>query len=152
MQKIKKKRANKKNDSGLINNTMPFLEEISVKSSSITKTNKEESKKRGRIIGVRVSQGEYHEIQKMAETEGLSVASYIRQVVLAVEETQRTLKPSFDRVLLAQTLEQSGKIESHLNLIAMRLAKGKGVGLERLCAALDDLTILKNKMLDVLKN
>ena len=110
-----------------------------------------EKRERGLIIGVRVNPEEKSIIEDAAGIAGLSLASYIRGLVLEAPQTKKTRKPSLDRVALAQVLAQVGKIGSNLNQIARRLNQGKGVGLERLGAALDEVAAIKTAILEALK-
>jgi len=110
-----------------------------------------ENRERQPIIGFRVTPKERAEIEEAAEAEGLSMGSFIREKILTeAQETMRTRKPSFDRVLLAQCVAQVGKVGANLNQIAKRLNQEKGVGLERISAALDDVAAIKTELLKAL--
>ncbi len=110
-----------------------------------------EKRERGLMIGVRVNPEERAEIENAASAAGLSLASYMRELVLNAPQTKKPRKPSIERAALAQILAQVGKIGSNINQIARRLNQGKGVGLERLGAALDDVAEIKNAIIEALK-
>ena len=129
----------------------PPTETPKKKKAVIVKKPRSEKRERGQIIGVRVSPAEYEAIATAADVAGLSLASYIRGLVLESPETQKTRKPSFDRVLLAQLIAQVGKIGSNLNQIARRLNQGKGVGFERIGGALDEVAAISAAALEALK-
>jgi hypothetical protein len=117
------------------------------KQGEIGKAHGSETRKKSGLIGFRVDPLERDEIEQAAEGAGLTVGSYIRDIVLEKARTQKTRRPSFDRVLLSQLLGQLGKVGSNLNQIAKRLNEGKGVGADRITAACDDFLILKEELL-----
>lgn len=115
------------------------------------KTSGSETRERGGMVAFRVSPAERVEIEEAASAAGLSLASYVRGLVLDAPQTKKTRKPSIDRAALAQILAHVGKIGSNINQIARRLNQGKGVGFERLGAVLDEVAEIKAAILEALK-
>ncbi len=111
-----------------------------------------ESRIRGGMIGVRVSPEEREEIEKQAADMGLSMASYIREMVLTSPQTKKTRKPSIELSKLAQILGQLGKVKASLDQIARRTNEDKGVGLERVGKALDEVSEMKKLIVEALKD
>ena len=110
-----------------------------------------ETRKKYRMIGIRVDETERAEIDAKAEAAGLKVASYCRDILLSSPTTRRVKKPSIDDVLLSRTLAELGKIGANLNQIAHRLNEGKGVGPERIANALKELSLLRESILKALR-
>ena len=104
------------------------------------------------MLGVRVSPEERAEIEDAAAAMGVTVASYIRDCVLTSPQTKKTRKPSIERAKLAQVLGQLGKVKTSLDQIARRTNEDKGVGLERVGKALDDVAEIKKMIVAALKD
>lgn len=103
-----------------------------------------------RPIQIRVTPAERLEFESLAAQMGLSVPSFIRAMILTDPEIKATRRPTLDRVLMADLLGKLGKLGNNINQIAHRLNEGRGVGSNRMAAALDDFAELKNKVLEAL--
>lgn len=86
-----------------------------------------EQRERGERITFRCTAAEAEAIRAAAERAGLTVGSYVRSRVLAAPTTRAVRTPQADRVVLAQTLGQLGKVGSNLNQIAYHLNRGDGL-------------------------
>jgi hypothetical protein len=115
------------------------------------KKSKSETRKKGKIIGVRVDPVELAEIQAKAESAGLTVASFIRINTLENVITETRTAPSLDRILLSQLLGQLGKIGSNINQIARRMNEGGSVGADRVTAACDEFSVLRDELIKAIR-
>lgn len=115
------------------------------------KKTKSEVRKKGKIIAVRVAEVEFAEIQTKAENAGLTVASFIRETVLKKAVTESRAVPSLEKVILSQLLGQLGKVGSNINQIARRLNEGGSVGAERITAACDEFSTLRDELIKAIR-
>ena len=111
-----------------------------------------ETRQKSGMLGLRVSPEERSEIEDAAAAMEVSIASYIRDCVLTSPQTKKTRKPSIERAKLAHILGQLGKVKVSLDQIARRTNEDKGVGLERVGKALDEVSEMKKLIVEALKD
>lgn len=112
-----------------------------------------EARQKSKVIGVRVYELEKFEIEERANAAGLSVPSFIRQVVLEEIAITRKRKgpPPLDVKLLGSAVGQLGKIGNNLNQIAKRMNEGGGVGLDRIFTTLEQLNLTMQDLIQAIK-
>ena len=84
-----------------------------------------ERRKRRRRLVIRLADGEWDEIVRRAEAEGVSLASYGRTRIVAKTETRGVRRPPADRALLAQTLAHLGRVGGNLHQLVKHLNYGE---------------------------
>lgn len=94
-----------------------------------------QTRKRAKVLQVRLSPEEVAPIAAAAQVAGLSLSGYARQVLLG-QPTPRTQRaaPSADVQALARLLGQLGKVGSNLNQLAKLVHHGQPVELAQTLA------------------
>ena len=110
-----------------------------------------ETRDKTKVMGFRADPIEQAEIENDATREGLTVSSYIRDTVLKRARTGARRKPLADVMLLTRTLAELGKVGSNLNQIARRINEGGSAGINRINSVLDDVLILKEEIISLLR-
>ena len=95
-----------------------------------------ETRQRGSIISVRVSDTERAELENAAERAGLTLGSYFRQCALTAPKTRAVRRPPIEQKLLAQLLGQLGRVGGNIHQIVKGMNFGEGVMHDELRAAL----------------
>lgn len=95
-----------------------------------------ETRRKGRVLSIRVSDGERQEVEAFAEREGLTVASYIRSKSLATPTTRAMRRPPVEVITLSTLQASLNKIGSNLNQIAKRMNSGEMIAQSHIQAAL----------------
>lgn len=112
-----------------------------------------ENREKSKVIGVRVNELEFIELNMKAEDARLSVPAFIRQMLLDEVLTKpRKAPPSLDKKLLSMLLGQLGKVGSNINQIAKRLNEGGSVAAERVTGSIDDFETLRDEIFKALKS
>jgi len=83
-----------------------------------------ERRKKGRIVPFRVSETEYAELDALAEREGVTIGTYVRERVLKAPTTRPIRRPVVEVQLLTSLLGQLHKIGSNINQTARRVNMG----------------------------
>ncbi len=105
-------------------------------------------------VDIRLNTVEQKGLAGKAAADGLSMSDYIRVTVLNSKPVQKKINP--ERAALISGLGQLGKIGSNLNQIAAELHRERitlqdsQVSGERITAALDDLKLLSDHLLNIL--
>ena len=109
-----------------------------------------EKRQRGGQIAFRVTEEERAKIEAAADAAELTVGSFIRAKILKKSVTKATHRPSLDREILARALGMLGKVGSNVNQIAKHLNSGGHVPNAEIIKALNDVAILKEKILQAI--
>ena len=93
-----------------------------------------ETRQKGRVITVRVSEGDYQAINENASGAGLTVGTYIRDCVLQAPQTARRRRPLADVAALSTLHAQMRRVGGNLN----QIARGVNTGEEKAVTDLPD--------------
>ena len=83
-----------------------------------------ESRQKGQMLSVRVSEAEQQEIEELAGREGLTVGSYIRSRALTHPTTRAIRRPVVEVQVLTKLLAELGRVGGNINQIARRVNSG----------------------------
>lgn len=97
-----------------------------------------ETRQRGSVVSVRMSQEERREMEEQAEQAGLTLGSYVRMCCLTAPKTRAVRRPPVEKKLLAQLLGQLGKVGGNVHQITKRLNFNDPVANDEIYAALAD--------------
>jgi hypothetical protein len=106
-------------------------------------TSGSETRQRQKSLRVRLTDAERAALDEAAERAGLSLASYARQVLLAVPPPRQARRPPVERVELARLNAHIGKIGSNLNQLAHAGNVGAAVDGVALAAELGELALVR---------
>jgi hypothetical protein len=68
-----------------------------------------ESRQKGRVLSIRVSEAEQQEVEALAEREGLTVGSYVRSRTLIHPTTRAVRRPVVEVQVLTKLLAELGR-------------------------------------------
>lgn len=105
-----------------------------------------ETRQKGRIITLRVSDTDYAAINESASGAGLTVGTYIRDCVLKAPQTARRRRPLADVAALSALHAQMRRIGGNLNQIARGVNSGEERAAADLPQALSELQQLMRRM------
>lgn len=110
------------------------------------------SEKRARTIhlGVRLTPEERAQIERAAESSGLSTGSYARLVLLGTPGPRQVRRPQVDRAELGRLLGEIGRVGNNLNQIAHRMNTGVPTDRPALLVILASLVDVRNAILQAL--
>jgi hypothetical protein len=97
---------------------------MSAEAKKTKQSGSEQRQRRHRLV-VRLADPEWADLVSAAEAEGVSLASYARSRTLTRVATRAVRRPSVDRVLLAQTLAQLGRVGGNLHQLVKHLNFGE---------------------------
>ena len=83
-----------------------------------------ETRQKGRVLSIRVSDGERQEVEAFAAREGLTTGSYVRSRILATPTTRAIRRPVPEVQKLSKVLAELGRMSSNLNQLAKRANSG----------------------------
>ena len=83
-----------------------------------------ETRQKGRVLSIRVSEAERHDVEALAERAGLTVGSFVRSQILSMPTTRAVRRPVAEVKLLTALLGQLQKVGSNINQIARRVNSG----------------------------
>ncbi|MDQ0314886.1 plasmid mobilization protein [Amorphus orientalis] len=108
-----------------------------------------ETRKRGRLLQVRLAAEELAEVRERADRAGLTPASYVRQTVLDGPLPRQVPRPPASRVELAQLLGHVGKLGSNVNQLARAVNRGQVATLDpmRLAEIQDELEEIRTALM-----
>ena len=109
-----------------------------------------EKRVRDRVITIRLSEDERASIDGAAESSGLVVGSYARQVLLGAPAPRQVRRPVVERRELARLLGELGKIGGNLNQLARAANSGVLVYEGEIDAGLRDLSEMRDAVLKAL--
>lgn len=110
-----------------------------------------ETRKRTKILAVRVTESELAEVEALADRAELTPASYARSILLSAPAPRARRRPSVDTTEVARLLGELGKVGSNLNQIAHRLNAGTdGVGSNSIAQATEDVQAMRDACLAAL--
>jgi len=101
------------------------------------------SNKRTPPFSIRLSHEERAELERRAETAGLTIGGYCKSVIFEKDPPRRSRRPSVEKVELARLLGEVGRLGNNLNQIARRLNFESTVDIPELKEALFDLSALR---------
>ena len=84
-----------------------------------------ETRQKGRVVTLRVSEREYETIQRDASGAGVTVGTYIRERLLTAPQTARRRRPHADVAALSAAHRQVRAVGGNLNQIARSLNMGE---------------------------
>lgn len=114
------------------------------------KTSGTETRRRNKVLQVRLSDSEFAEVEAHAERALLSPASYVRQTVLDSPAPRARRRPSVEAEQVARVLAQLGKMGSNLNQIAHQMNAGQTIAHETLARAMTDVSVMRDACLSAL--
>ena len=109
-----------------------------------------DKRKRGRLKAIRFTDAELAQLETAAQRAGLSVASYVRQVVLAAPPPRQSRRPPIERAQLARILGHVGKLGSNINQIAKYGNLGRLVDDASLKLAAADIAFIRHAIMEAL--
>ena len=83
-----------------------------------------ETRQKGRVLSIRVSDGERQEVEALAAREGLTKGSYVRSRILATPTTRAIRRPVLEVQKLSKVLAELGRMSSNINQLAKRANSG----------------------------
>ena len=83
-----------------------------------------ETRQRGHVLRVRLTDAEQAAVAAAAERAGLTVGSYVRQTLLAAPAPRAVRRPVVERTALAQVLAAIGKVGGNINQLAHAVNAG----------------------------
>lgn len=83
-----------------------------------------ESRQKGRVLSVRVSEAEHQTVEALAQRAGLTTGSYVRSRVLEKPTTRAIRRPVPEVQKLSKLLADLGRIGSNINQLARRANSG----------------------------
>jgi hypothetical protein len=113
-------------------------------------TSGSETRQRGRLLQVRLTEAERSRIEADATARRLTAPSYARAVLLGEEAPRSIRKPPPDAAELARLLGQLGKIGSNLNQLAHLGNQGQFVPPPELNACLGEVRAAVGRLAEVL--
>lgn len=84
-----------------------------------------ETRQRGRMLRVRLTDEEHAAVTAAAERAGLTVGSYVRQVLLTAPPPRQVRRPAVERTALAQLLAAIGRVGGNINQLAHAVNAGR---------------------------
>ena len=108
------------------------------------RTSGSETRRRTKVLQVRLSEAEFASIEDMAAAALLTPAALVRQQLLDAPPPRAARRPSVEAEQVARVLAQLGKIGSNLNQIAHSLNAGRSVNGEYLARALTDVAAMRD--------
>lgn len=110
-----------------------------------------ETRKRKRLVALRLTQDEHDALHKRCDEYGLTIGELVRlQCLDQPLPKRRTRKQSVDVVAVAQLLGHLGKVGSNLNQIAHQMNAGNNPEMAELRAALDAVADLRAPIFEAL--
>ncbi len=95
-----------------------------------------ETRQRQRRFQIRILESEYAELARLAEREGVTIATYIRSKTLTAPTTRAVRRPVVEQAVLSQLVAQLRRVGSNLNQIARGINQGEAVTQGEIQAAL----------------
>jgi hypothetical protein len=87
-----------------------------------------DKRKRTRVVGVRMTDQEYAQLEAAAERKGLTVASYVRDMLISQPQTRSRRRPRADVATLARFCGELNRIGSNINQMARAANLGRAPG------------------------
>ncbi len=84
-----------------------------------------ETRKKGRLLGIRLTEDECAPLEQGAAHAGLTLASYARLLLVSAPKTRSRRRPLADVAALARTLGQLNKVGSNINQVARAINLGE---------------------------
>jgi hypothetical protein len=109
-----------------------------------------ETRKRNKLLPIRLSDDERTEIEELSRKAGLTVGSYARQQMLQAKPPRSVRRPSLEREMTAQLLGQVGRVSGNLHQLVRHLNYGKEADRRRVVEVLDALDLLKREIMQAL--
>jgi hypothetical protein len=109
-----------------------------------------EKRERFRNLTVRLTLVERAAIDAAADRAGLTISSYVREMLLNGPQPRAVHRPQIERAELAKVLGELGKIGSNINQIAHAANLGDAVPRRRIRLALEELAVMKDALLKAL--
>ena len=109
-----------------------------------------ETRKRSRLLSVRMTEDEFAAVNAKAESIELTPASYARMALLDTPSPRAVRRPAVERANVARVLAQLGKIGSNLNQIAHHMNAGNTLANETLARALTDVSAMRDACLEAM--
>lgn len=109
-----------------------------------------ETRKRNKLLQIRVTETELAEIEAMADRAELTPASYARSMLLDTPAPRAVRRPAVDTVQVAKLLAEIGKIGGNVNQIAHHLNAGSGSSSQAIESALADVAEMRKACMEAL--
>lgn len=109
-----------------------------------------ETRKRQKVLRIRLTDLELAEIEAMADRAELTPASYARAVLLDAPAPRAKRRPAVDTAQVAKMLGELGKIGSNINQIAHQINAGTGTSSHAIELALRDLSEIRTACMEAL--
>ena len=109
-----------------------------------------ETRKRAKVLQVRLSPDELAEIEAQANRAELTPASYARSILLSAPAPRARRRPAVETQEVARLLGELGKVGSNLNQIAHRLNAGDAIGSASIAEAVADVQAMRDACLAAL--
>ena len=101
-------------------------------------------------ISIRLSDDERAEIERRAESAGLSMGGYCKSVIFNTPPPRRSRRAVIEKVELSRLLGQAGMVGNNLNQIARQLNQYSAIDLLEVSSALQDVSELRNAIMKAL--
>lgn len=118
--------------------------------STKRQTSGSETRQRGRLLQVRLTEAERARIEADAAARRLTAASYARAVLLGEDAPRFVRRPTEDAAELARLLGQLGKIGSNLNQLARLGNQGQLVPPPDLASSIEEVREAAQRLAEVL--
>ncbi|MGB3723534.1 MAG: plasmid mobilization relaxosome protein MobC [Pacificimonas sp.] len=109
-----------------------------------------ETRKRNKLLQIRVSETELAEIETLADRAELTPASYARSILLSAPAPRARRRPSVNTQEVARLLGELGKVGSNLNQIAHAMNAGSPIGSNSIAEAIEDVQAMRDACLQAL--
>lgn len=93
-----------------------------------------ETRQRQRRFQIRILESEYAELARLAEREGVTIATYIRSKTLTVPTTRARRKPAVEVMAVSKLIGELGRVKNNLNQLTKKANSGNFMTQEILAA------------------